>query len=118
VDWIDSFPLSRKRRMKNLLLMLLALTAALALGEVFLRQFMPLHFVSSNENYRYDEELGFRAKSGHSLVLKDYQQELYVNPLGTINFQSDFKDYERLIFALGDSYTQGSGLYPDANYPL
>jgi lysophospholipase L1-like esterase len=118
MDWIDSSPFSRKRKTRNLLLMLLALIAALALGEVFLRQFMPLHFVSSNENYRYDAEVGFRAKPGHSLVLKDYQQEFYVNPLGTINFQDDFKDYERLIFALGDSYTQGSGLSPDANYPF
>lgn len=55
---------------------------------------------------------------GHHLSLTDYQQELYVNPLGTINFQKDFQGYETLIFAVGDSYTQGTGLYADASYPF
>jgi hypothetical protein len=62
--------------------------------------------------------VGFRAKPGHTLILKDYQQEMYVNPLGTINFQEKFDDYRHLIFALGDSYTQGTGLYSDASYPF
>ena len=115
---IDSLRKTPRRRFLKALTLLFSLLGCLVLAEILLRLFLPLHFISSNENYMYDEELGFRAKPGHSLVLKDYQQELYVNPLGTINFQRDFKDYEQLVFALGDSYTQGTGLYSDANYPF
>jgi hypothetical protein len=118
MDWIDSSPFSRKRRMKNFLLFLLALIAALAMAEVFLRQFMPIHFMSANESYRYDREMGFVAKPGYYLVQKDYQQEFRVNPLGTVNMQEDFRGYEGLIFTLGDSYTQGLGVPADASYPF
>jgi hypothetical protein len=38
--------------------------------------------------------------------------------MGTINFQENFDDYKYLIFCLGDSYTQGTGLYADASYPF
>ena len=118
MGWIDLTSLPRGRWTKSLLLTFLAAGFAVALGEIVLRLFLPLHFVSSNFAYRYDPQLGYVAKPGHTLVLKDYQQEMYVNQLGTINFQEDFKDYESLVFALGDSYTQGTGLYADASYPF
>ncbi len=90
----------------------------LLMVEVFLHFFMPLYFTGFTQAYQYDEELGYRAMPGHHMALTDYQQELYVNRLGTINFQNDFNDYKYLIFALGDSYTQGTGLYSDASYPF
>lgn len=118
MDSIKSSRLPRARKNRNLLLTAISLVAGFLLAEIFLRLFMPLHFMSSNEAYRYDPELGFIAKPGHTLILKDYQQELYVNQLDTINFQESFKEYDYLIFALGDSYTQGTGLYADASYPF
>lgn len=97
---------------------ILAFLVGLAGCEIFLRLLLPLQFVSSNEAYRYDSELGVRAKPGHFLTLNDYQQEMVVNQWGTINFHEHFKGYDCLIFALGDSYTQGTGLYADASYPF
>jgi len=54
----------------------------------------------------------------HIFKTTDYQQEILTNPLGTTNFQKDFKDYQTLIFALGDSYTHGTGLQVDCSYPF
>lgn len=110
--------MNKTKNYPKLILPVLAFLMVLAACEIFLRLFLPLHFVSSNCAYRYDQELGFVAKPGHSLVLKDYQQELYVNHLGTVNFQTDFQGYQHLVFALGDSYTQGTGLYSDSSYPF
>lgn len=105
-------------RLGNFVKLIFAILFALILVELFLRLFMPLHFTAYTKAYQYDKELGYRAVPGHWLKLTDYQQEFYVNKLGTINFQDDFKDYKHLVFALGDSFTQGTGLPSDANYPF
>lgn len=100
---------------------LAAATCGLALvaGEVALRLFAPLHLVGFPGAYEFDAELGVRAKPGvHALRTTDHQQELRVNRLGTINFQEDFSGYPIRLFALGDSYTQGTGLPADAAYPF
>lgn len=87
--------------------------------EVALRLFAPVHLVGFPGAYEYDAELGVRAKPGvHALRTTDHQQELRVNRLGTVNFQEDFSGYRKRLFALGDSYTQGTGLPADAAYPF
>jgi hypothetical protein len=116
--WIDRFSLRKAKRAGNLVLLVITFALTLLGIEFLLRLYLPLHFVSSNEFYRYDPEMGFVVKPGHHLTLKDYQQEVYVSGLGTINFQEDFREYEKLIFALGDSYTQGIGVHADASYPF
>ncbi|MHC1729924.1 MAG: hypothetical protein AB9866_28650 [Syntrophobacteraceae bacterium] len=69
--------------------------------------------------YQYDEQLGYRLKpSIHLLRTYDHQQEVYTNSIGTVNFQDTFSNYDSLIFAIGDSYTQGTGLSSDAGYPF
>lgn len=87
--------------------------------EVGLRWLAPVHLVGFPGAYEFDAELGVRAKPGvHSLRTTDHQQELRVNGLGTINFQENFSGYPLRLFALGDSYTQGTGLPADAAYPF
>ncbi len=46
------------------------------------------------------------------------QQEVRVNHLGTVNFQESFSGYRYLVYAVGDSYTQGIGVPSDASYPF
>lgn len=104
--------------MKKLLLCVLAMSISLVSAEVLLRLFAPLHFTGFTDAYQYDSELGYRAAPGHHLATTDYQQELFVNDFGTVNFQDSFDDYEHLIFAVGDSFTQGTGLPADASYPF
>jgi len=101
----------------------LALGASLlAFGclELVLRTFFPLHKVGGVIGlYQYDEELGDRLRPGvHFLRTTDHQEEIHTNQLGTANFQETFAPYERIVFALGDSYTQGTGLPADASYPF
>jgi lysophospholipase L1-like esterase len=88
--------------------------------EVVLKTFSPLHLTGGYIGaYEYDQALGVRLKPGrHFLKTTDYQQEVHTNPDGTINFQESFDQYRYRVFALGDSYTQGTGLPSDANYPF
>ena len=95
--------------------MLLALAAA----EVLLRTFSPLHLAGIQQAYVYDAELGVRLRPAlDSTQLSDHLEEIHSNSLGTVNFQADFGGYRTLVFALGDSYTQGTGLPSDAAYPF
>jgi lysophospholipase L1-like esterase len=98
----------------------LSLAAGLLLVELLLRAFLPLHFVGGTADaYQYDEELGARlVPARHHLETSDFLEEVHTNRLGTVNFQESFQDYGRLVFALGDSFTQGTGVASDASYPF
>lgn len=86
--------------------------------ELILRLFFPVYQTSILAAYEYDEELGTRLRPGvHLFKTTDFQEEVRVNQLGTVNFQEDFSKYESLIFAAGDSFTQGTGLPSDMSYP-
>jgi hypothetical protein len=98
---------------------LISVVFTLVLVEVILRLAAPLYTAGIVEAYQYDSEIGVRVRPGiHLLKTVDHQQEIRVNELGTVNFQETFGDYSMLIFALGDSYTQGTGLPADAAYPF
>jgi hypothetical protein len=88
-------------------------------AELLLRLFLPLRLVGDPRAYQYDEDLGYRLKPGmHYLNTTDFQAEMRTNAIGSVNFQESFDHYETLVFALGDSFTQGTGLRPDATYPF
>jgi hypothetical protein len=90
----------------------------LVFAELMLRVFSPLYLAGNVNWYQYDEILGVRLREGlHSFYMTDHQQEMKTNRIGTVNFQESFADYEVLVFAIGDSYTQGTGLASDASYP-
>lgn len=87
--------------------------------EVFLKVFSPIKLTGGYiGNYEYDKDLGVKIKKGFWTNTTDYKQEVYVNKFGTINFERSFEDYQKKIFALGDSYTQGTGLPADSSYPF
>ncbi|NLZ05345.1 MAG: SGNH/GDSL hydrolase family protein [Phycisphaerae bacterium] len=88
--------------------------------ELVLRSFFPLYTAGGVVGlYQYDAELGDRLRPGiHFTRTTDYQEEIHTNQLGTVNFQESFEPYERIVFAAGDSYTQGTGLPTDASYPF
>jgi hypothetical protein len=92
---------------------------ALTLAEVLLREIAPIYPVGIPEAYEYDAELGYRARpSIHLFKSTDLQQELRVNHMGTVNFQESFSGYKHLVYAVGDSFTQGTGVPSDASYPF
>lgn len=100
-------------------LVALSVLLALAVVELVLRIWFPLHMVGSVDLVEYDPELGVRARPGYAgIQLSDHRQEYLVNTFGTSNHEADFEQYDRLIFALGDSYTQGIGAPPDASWPF
>jgi len=106
-------------RLKKLSMAAAMMVLVAVLAEVLLRTFAPVHLVGSTSWYQYDEELGVLVRpSMHSLRLTDSLNEMRTNALGTINYQEDFEPYEALVFAAGDSYTQGIGVPSDASYPF
>ena len=91
----------------------------LLLIEMTLRFLFPVYLTGYIGAYQYDEEIGTRLKSHiHFLRTTDYQEEVYTNKIGSVNFQDTFDNYQTMIFAIGDSYTQGTGLPSDGTYPF
>ena len=87
--------------------------------EFVLRSFFPIYHTGNIDAYKFDETLGVCLKENiHCFKTTDYQQEILTNKIGTVNLQESFNDYNILVYAVGDSYTQGSGLPIDASYPF
>lgn len=104
--------------LKKVSVVLLATAAGLLIAELALRLLAPRYYPVIPAAYEYDAELAYRLRPGaHLFETTDFQQETIANGLGTANFQEGFGGYESLVFAAGDSYTQGTGLPPDASYP-
>lgn len=105
-------------KMRVLFMILAWIGLPLLIIEIVLRIFFPLNYASIYDAFQYDETLGFCVKTGFHVKVTDHRQEFYVNNLKTVNFQDSFKDYKTIIFALGDSYTQGTGNPMDCSYPF
>lgn len=107
-----------KRLLTKISVVLLATAVGLVAAELALRLFSPRYYPVIPAAYEYDPELAYRLRPGlHLFETTDFQQESIANGLGTANFQEGFEGYESLVFAVGDSYTQGTGLPSDASYP-
>lgn len=109
---------SIKQACKKIFLVLCATLVGLLIVEIILRQFFPRYYPIIPAAYEYDSETAFRLRpQAHLLATTDHQQESVSNKLGTANFQESFDGYESLVFAVGDSYTQGTGSPSDMSYP-
>lgn len=108
----------RRSRIAKLGIFLVTSLVCFLIVEIALRLFFPVYQTSILEAYEYDEELGTRLKAGvHFYETTDFQDEMKTNKLGTTNFQENWDAYENLVVAVGDSYTQGTGLPMDLNFP-
>jgi hypothetical protein len=105
---------------KNTFVVIISCLVAIFSIEISLRFFYPMYLTGGYIGaYQYNEKLGYSLKMNvHLFKTTDYQQEIYTNNIGSINFQKSFDRYPILIFAIGDSYTQGVGLPSDASYPF
>lgn len=110
----------RKRSLsRRLSVAFVSLALGLLIAELVLRCFLPIYLAGYIGAYQHDEELGVCLKPGqHFLKSTDYQQEVRTNQKGTVNFQESFEGYDSIVLAIGDSYTQGTGLPSDATYPF
>ena len=106
-----------KTKINNLLLSFLSILLVIFGSELFLKIFFPLRFAGYPGNYEYHPLLGTVIKKGYYSKLSDHKKEIFINKLGTVNPQNDFKKYKKIAFALGDSYTQGLGGSLSSSYP-
>lgn len=87
--------------------------------EILLRLFYPFYQSGNISNYRYDVDLGIKLKENlNDIKITDHRQEVITNQYGTLNYESNFSKYDKLIYAIGDSNTQGSGVPFDSSYPF
>jgi hypothetical protein len=106
-------------KIKSLALLVFVLIFTLTAMELLLRYGYPRYFADDYKAYLYSSELGYRLKDSLCLHRStDFQREVCTNKIGTVNFQDDFSKYQTLIFAVGDSFTQGVGVPADASYPF
>jgi len=106
-------------RFLNLGIIVAVLALLFFIFEIILRLYAPLYLTGYLGVYQYDRALGFRLQDNiHVFQTTDYQQEILTNPLGSVNFQKDFHQYQIPVFAIGDSFTQGTGLPADSCYPF
>ena len=83
-----------------------------------LRATAPVYTMGIRAAHEYDPLLGVRLKKSYAAAsVKDYREEIRTNRFGIVDFRDDYSAYPARIFALGDSYTQGTGLPLDAAYP-
>lgn len=113
-------PISQRKRIGfALVAILVPLTLLLLATEAILTIRFPIHSADMSGAYQYDEELGVRVKPNlHWTDTTDHYRELRTNAKGTVNLQESFADYRRLVFAVGDSYTEGIGVGLDSSYPF
>jgi hypothetical protein len=109
---------SVKLALKKISLVLCSVLLGLIIVELALRLFAKRHYPFIVASYEYDPEMAFRLRPGaHLSRTTDHQQESVTNRLGAANFQENFEGYQSLVFAVGDSFTQGTGLPADMSYP-
>jgi hypothetical protein len=103
---------------KKLALLFVTTLVVVSIAEIVLRLFFPVYPTGDLRAYQYDDQLGYRLRPQmHEFYTTDHQEEIVVNGQGTVNFQPDFAGYKHLVFAVGDSYTQGVGIPADMSYP-
>lgn len=87
--------------------------------ELTLRTCCPLYEADDPSMFVYDSALGYTFKSNvHKVKITDYRMEDFINDLGTRNYQNAFRQYKQMVFAVGDSFTEGTGVPMDASYPF
>ena len=105
--------------MKRIIWWAISAACTILIVEMVLRVVSPMHLTGGNIGiYKYDPIIGYTLKKGYWSQLTDFKQETFVNNIGTVNISNDFKPYKSLVFALGDSNTQGTGVPMDQPYPM
>jgi hypothetical protein len=93
----------------------------LVLAEWSLRACSPRFFANRADQFQYDPELGVIARPRVSLTaVTDHLIEVRTNDIGTRNYldKRELLGFEKLVFCVGDSFTEGLGNLTDQSYPF
>ncbi|MFA6129439.1 MAG: SGNH/GDSL hydrolase family protein [Candidatus Omnitrophota bacterium] len=87
--------------------------------ELLLRLFNPIYFCSTVFQFRYDKDVGVTTRPNlNKSILTDHVIEALTNDIGSRNYlnKAELNSYKKLIFCVGDSYTEGIGGLTDQSY--
>lgn len=94
---------------------------SILIAEFLLRFFMPVRLCNTVSQFRYDAKLGVVSKPNlKKTILTDHIIEIFTNDIGTRNYldKNELMQYGKIIFCIGDSYTEGTGNMTDQSYPF
>jgi hypothetical protein len=89
--------------------------------EIMLKWLSPRYFCNSISQFQYDKDLGVIAKPNlRKSILTDHIIEIYTNRIGSRNYleKNELLEYSKIVFCIGDSFTEGVGNMTDESYPF
>jgi len=107
--------------MKKILIIIISISLTILSAEAFLHWVSPIYFCNTVSQFQYDKELGVVTKPNFKKsMLTDHIIEVFTNDIGSRNYlnKDELLQYEKIIFCVGDSYTEGVGNLTDASYPF
>lgn len=106
---------------KTIFVLLFSIIFSAVFFELLLRWLNPVYFCNTVSQFRYDKELGVITRSNLAKsVLTDHIIEIFTNDIGSRNYlnKDDLLKYKKIIFCVGDSYTEGVGNLTDQSFPF
>jgi len=106
---------------KHILTLIIFSIVAILAAEIFLRIYHPVYFCNMKAQFQRDSKLGFIAKPNFKKsILTDHIIEVFTNDIGSRNYVNgnELAEYKKLVFCVGDSYTEGVGCLTDQSYPF
>ena len=104
---------------KNIILLIVTISIVLAIAELLLRWFAPIEPVDVASMYQYDAQTAFALRPNLRIYeTTDFQKEIISDSLGTADFKENLDRKRPMVFAVGDSYTEGCGIPADMAYPF
>ncbi len=100
---------------------LLIIILTLACAEILLRVFRPALICNTVSEFQYDENVGVTTRPNLDLtIVTDHLIEVSTNDIAAKNYLSkdELLEYDKIIFCVGDSFTEGIGNLTDGNYPF
>lgn len=93
----------------------------LSTAEILLRVFRPVLICNTVSEFRYDKNAGVTTRPNLDFsIVTDHIIEVFTNDIGSKNYLSkdELLKYNKVIFCVGDSFTEGIGNSTDTSYPF
>ena len=109
-----------KKKLRHIIVVNILISIILvAILEITLSYFAPIYPCDIQKAYKYDPELGYTQKENtHYSKVTDFLMEITTDDYGNAGFQTKSDNFEKLVFTVGDSYVNGTGLSTDESFPF
>ena len=109
-----------KKKLRHIIVVnILIFIILVGILEIILSTFFPIRNCDIRTAYRYDPELTYTLKENINISeVTDFRKEVITDKNGYSGFETKADKFDKLIFAIGDSYVKGTGLSVDEAFPF